>query len=195
MGRSLEYEKNIKFQPALCCLLPLFFSLSRIRRKTVLYSIGLSRTVQDLIHSSSRSIHSGLSAQETSHKKTTRPSRNANIPLSSLAFPPTHLASDRLKCRSFPVPLLFSQWVCVPLKKKASPLIWATASKGLVHLSGASRAYLGAREERERERHRAEGRERGEDDDGGEGGEGEREFIRTMNESRQSKSNRSTPLL
>jgi hypothetical protein len=87
---------------------------------------------------------------------------------------------------------LFSQWVCVPLKKKASPLIWATASKGLVHLSGASRAYLGAREERERERERDTGQrgERGE-----RVGEREREFIRTMNESRQSKSNRSTPLL
>ena len=41
---------------------------------------------------------------------------------------------------------------CVPLKKKASPRIWATASKWLVHLSGVSRPNL---KERQRERETA----------------------------------------
>lgn len=36
----------------------------------------------------------------------------------------------------------FPFWGWIPLKKKASPRIWATASKWLVHLSGASRASL-----------------------------------------------------
>lgn len=40
----------------------------------------------------------------------------------------------------------------LPLKKKASPRIWATASKWLVHLSGASRAGLRDGEKKQKKR-------------------------------------------
>lgn len=48
----------------------------------------------------------------------------------------------------------------LPLKKKASPRIWATASKWLVHLSGASRAGLRDGEKRQKKRKNKWGRKK-----------------------------------
>lgn len=46
--------------------------------------------------------------------------------------------------RELPWMVRWSLPASVPLKKNASPRIWATASKGLLHLSGVSGARLGA---------------------------------------------------
>lgn len=78
------------------------------------------------------------------------PVPSPHVPYSSILSPlhsPPSLSSLYLSlsiylsvCLSLLFTFSFEAWI--PLKKKASPLIWATASKWLVHLSGASRARL-----------------------------------------------------
>lgn len=65
--------------------------------------------------------------------------------------------ATRLRVRIDCASVLQSQ--SLPLKKKASPRIWATASKWLVHLSGASRAGLRYGKKKQKKRKNKLGKE------------------------------------